>query len=128
MFGDSVYRYFPLLPQLYHNRVPALIVTKETPDKDVLSLELWQSDANIAGVSDPLWLGAVHYNPKLPRIFAFHKPKKRAKFFGAVDLLTQDLSGFKLQRFVYPLAKKPEEVRDLNWNGELLLVSPKKQS
>jgi len=124
LFGDSVYRYFPLLPQLYHNRVPVLIVTKAIEDNNVLSLELWQSDINIDGNTSPLWLGAVHYNPKMPRIFAFHKPKSRTKFFGAVDLLRKDLSGFKLQEFEYALSEQPEEVRELNWNGKLLLISP----
>jgi len=125
LFGDSIYRYFPLLPQLYHNRVPVLVMTKEI-NGNILSLELWQSDISVENITVPLWLGAVHYNQKLPRIFALHKPKNRTKFVGAVDWLIKDLSGLELRQLNYQLEQQPQEVRELNWNGDLLLIFSKK--
>lgn len=123
LFGDSIYRYFPLLPQLYHNRPPVLVLTKKVKGKDtILILELWQSDISLTDVAMPLWLGAVHYNQKLPRIFALHKPRNHTKFVGATDRLINDLNGFATLPVNYDFEQQAQGVRDLYWDGELLLI------
>jgi|GEM_PF-21831 len=80
--GNAATGYLPLLPQLYHNRPMALLMTKEVKQSYhnhvILVLRLWQSDIvifrsdnevvagkehkkNTINNNLPLWLGTVDY-------------------------------------------------------------------
>jgi membrane protein DedA with SNARE-associated domain/membrane-associated phospholipid phosphatase len=153
--GDDVMSHLALVPQLYHNHPPILVMTKATlKDKTALVLRLWSSDiemasgvagSNIAATSDtinpnasssaqPLWLGVIDYHYAVPPLIKFpyhlknNEPvnKKTKGFIGATKMLNKTLPGFQHQEVEIPLGKQPAEMQQLNWDGKLFLVKPVK--
>ena len=50
----------PLLPPLYHNRAPSLLMTKSNSDNHYTNvLFLWQADVEFTNTQLPLWIGTV---------------------------------------------------------------------
>lgn len=120
---SSVSHHFPLLPQLYHNRSPVLILTKATTDNNVLLiLTLWQSDILFVGNEIPLWLGSIEFHRASPKVFSLHR-KNKAPFVGATDLLQRYLQKFHWQQVIYPVRQQPIAMHDLRWDGKLLLIN-----
>jgi len=117
----------PILTQLYNNHPETLLMTKKMPDnKTVILLRLW--DANIAFNNSPysIWIGVVdYYQPPEKLLNNFKKDKQRQKkFTGAVDKLEPYLHTFHWRKIKLVPEAQPEEMRPLNWNGELLLIEP----
>lgn len=125
--GDSAEGHLPLMPKLYHNKPPALVMTKSTDKIDtILVLSLWQSDIQITDSNLPLWLGVISYNKLQPFSLTMYSKKNKAKFIGATEKLMSDLHDFQYQEVIYPVDKQPIEMRSLNWDGTVFLISPRK--
>ncbi len=66
-----------LLPQLYNNKVPTLIMTyKDIRSKLILELRIWESNYNLTESNKPLWIGSIH--PSAPKN---HKHSKEPGYF-----------------------------------------------
>lgn len=113
----------PLLPQLYHNKYPGLLMTKEIAhSKQAIILRLWQSNIKIKNTTTPLWLGIVSYRHKHHKWFVLSKIYAKKTFLGATDEFLASLAGFRWKEIFYPLDKQPKAMRKLHWDGKLLLV------
>lgn len=124
LLDGNVYSHLSLLPQLYHNQSPALIMTKFTDREDtLLILQLWKSDLIVQGEQLPLWLGVINYSRESPRILGFYH--KHNKFIGATEELAGDLGKFHWTKQIYPNAMQPEIMTKLHWDGEVFVITPK---
>ncbi len=124
----SVVSHLTIFPQLYQNRRVALLFTKETKrEKEILILRLWSSGIDLKDSDFPLWIGTVEYHYSMPGIFSFKHPKGPHLFNGAAEFLSRHLekNKFFLWKKHYPLAKQPPEMRELNWDGKLLIIKAK---
>lgn len=129
LVGDQMLRHLPLLPSLYHNKPPVLLLTKDTAEKDtILILRLWQSDITIKNNGGRTFLlGEVNFSKEPPKLLHFPRKsvkgdKTKGKFLGATENLLEDLRGLHYQQITYPLTMQPREMQDLNWNGKVLLI------
>ncbi len=113
----------PLLPQTYQNDYPALLMTKDIAGgKQAIILRLWRSHITIADAKAPFWLGVVNYQTPYHKWATIRKIYGHRKFLGAVDEFIPYITGFKWQRFAYPVALQPSKLHKLHWNGKLLLI------
>lgn len=121
---DSVYHHFPLFPQLYSDKPPAMFLIKDTDeDNAILMLRLWRSNCSFTDSTFPLWIGTIEYHVASPKIFSLHKHKV---FIGATDHLINFLSGFAWKQLIHLEEKQPPEIQALHWDGKLLLIWNKK--
>lgn len=117
---DKKSAHLPLLPMLYHNRVPTLLmIKKQNQGQSVVMLRLWQSDIAVNGGEIPFWLGTVNYYQPPAKLLSL---PKHAQFQDAIDALTADLKGFRFRLLMIPPKQQPAEMSELNWDGKLLLV------
>lgn len=113
----------PLLPQVYHNQYPVLLMTKDIgKDKQAIILRLWKSNIIVKNTSAPLWLGIVNYRLPYHKWFTIRKIYGRKKFLGATDEFIPYLKDFKWQEIIYSRNKQPKGIQKLHWNGKLLLI------
>jgi membrane-associated phospholipid phosphatase len=126
--GDNVATYLPLLPQLYHDQPIALLMTKKSEGDDtIIILRLWKSGIDVKASKYTLWLGAVDYNKHTGKKILGILPKRdkhMPRFASAVSELGNNLPGFKYKKIIYPEAKLPKEMHDLDWDREILMVRP----
>lgn len=111
----------PILPMLYHNRSPILIMTKYQNDNDpVLILRLWDSDIRIANDTTPLYIGSVNFYEPPQKILSL--PKKNAEqFYSIVEVFTPDLKNFTWKQI--PVTQPiPTDIDYLHWDKQLLLI------
>lgn len=128
LLGNSIISQLPLLPQLFHNKPAVLVLTRTTNNPEIyLLLQLWESDITIADSKIPLWIGVLNYHKLESKILSLHyNHKKDAKFYGATEEFIPFLKNYKLFQMIYPLENQPLEIQDLNWNGKVILIMPKK--
>lgn len=116
----------PLLPQLYLERRPALIMTKLIkPDNLLLVLRLWDAKTTFSDSQLSLWLGTVRYDYHLERAVSYKYPNQHIPAsIPAIQLLSSDLSGFAWKTVAYPQVPIMDDVENNDWNGYVLLVKP----
>jgi len=118
-----------VFPQLYQNKKMALSLTKKTASDGTISiLRLWSSNIDLKDSKLPLWIGVVEYrHTETATVFSLSKLKDKPVFNGATEFLSSYLGkGFYLWKKDYLLEQQPVEMRQLNWNGELLVIREKK--
>jgi membrane protein DedA with SNARE-associated domain/membrane-associated phospholipid phosphatase len=104
-----------LLTDLYHDRPPALLMTKELKNNDgAITLKLWSSDTKIRGTDQSLLVGTVSYH---------YKAKTKKIFFGATKQFISYLEDFSWHQHNYPIAKQPANIANLHWDGDVLLIT-----
>ena len=120
--------YLPILPQLYHNQYPRLLMTKqlaiENGDKEnkwLMVLRLWEADTQIQKSSSPLWFGVVSYYQAPSKLLT--KLQQKTQFFlGATDELLPYLKNYRIKRVHYSIDQQPPETQFLHWDGKTLLI------
>jgi hypothetical protein len=111
-----------VLPQLYHNRRPVLVLTKPTKQHDIaLILSLWESDIKISRSKVPFYLGTVYYHKAVPKRLQL---AKHGDFIGGTQGLVKYLQSFSWQQLTYLVNAQPAEMHGLNWSGKVLLIWP----
>ena len=117
-------RKLSLLPQLYQNRCPALLMTKQFSNKKQgIILQLWKSNIKVRGHKNPLWVGVIKYHHAPYKLLTAKKPYNiRRFFFGATKELVPYLTKYQWHEFVYSREEQPKVMRKLHWNGKILLV------
>ncbi len=125
---NSVISHLTIFPQLYHNNKSVLLYIKNTKQYGrVLILRLWPADIDLKGSTAPLWIGTVEYHYATPIAISLRRAHKHYPFIGATEFLAKELAakGFSLWSKYYPPAKQPPEMRDLRWDGKLLILQSK---
>lgn len=119
--------HLPVLPWLYQNQPPVLLMTK--PDANMggfpLYFMLWKSNITLEDSQQTLWVGSVHY--------AIPHPDKKSASLSADEV--QNLYDNAMRHFTQALknhmdwkiwtisaSQQPPVMWSLNWNGKLLLV------
>jgi len=120
--------YLPILPQLYHNQYPSLLMIKPLADKSdnqkdqwILVLRLWKADTQIKKSSTPLWYGVISYYDAPSKLSMKLHPKNDF-FLGATDKLMPYAKHFNFKQINYPREQQPPETQYLHWDGKLLLI------
>lgn len=113
----------PLIPALYHNRTPVLLLTKSLgDDQPIVMLRLWQSDIIVDSGRTPLWLGTVsYYQPPTKLITLRNAQKNLLEFIEPNDALKPDLTDFIWRELIIPPQQAPV-VQKIFWDGKVLLI------
>jgi membrane protein DedA with SNARE-associated domain/membrane-associated phospholipid phosphatase len=110
----------PILPMLYHDRAPALLMLKQQQQgQPFIMLRLWYSDVAMNGGQIPFWLGTVNYYQPPAKLLSL---PKHAQFQDAISSLTADLKHFHFRLLMISPSQQPPEMSDLHWDGKLLLI------
>lgn len=127
LLGNSLLSQMPLLPQLYHNKPAILVMTKTINNSDnYLLLQFWESDIILTDSKLPLYLGVIAYRKLETRFLSLHhNHQKTIEFYGAIAGLSPLEKNYKVTQLTYPLATLPPEIKDLNWDGKIILITPK---
>lgn len=122
--------HLPVLPALYQNQSPVLLMTKSDTDPNQLPLYfvLWKSNVTIPDSQYPLWIGSVHYY--MPRIHKdatqLSKADVHQRYAKAMHVFIADLNNeVEKKAWKIPQFEEPPIMLPLHWNGELLLVRPR---
>ena len=119
-----------VFPQLYHNKKIALSLTKSTNNDGITSvLRLWPSDVDLKDSKLPLWIGSIEYRhiDDASNMFSLNRFKNKHKFVGATGFLSKYLAkDFYMKKKNYSLKQQPVEMKQLNWDGKLLVIRSKK--
>lgn len=114
--------HLPIIPQLYQNKAPVMLMTKTIDGNKQLIFQLWKSNVTIVDNDNPLWVGNISfYTPvKSEQKIDFEKSKYIAN--GAIEKIIPDLKGFTWQIWQIPLSQTPVVIKHLNWHGQILLI------
>lgn len=116
-------RRLPLLPQLYHNRTPALLMTKLNHQNryDVV-LYLWQSDIELIDQNTPLWIGTLleYEDPHQSILHPTRLPK--STFTDVLPILIKDIDKEKINLFQISKRQYSSAPRLKGWDGKILQV------
>jgi membrane protein DedA with SNARE-associated domain/membrane-associated phospholipid phosphatase len=125
-FDSAAIYHLPILPQLYQNKPPVLLLTKKTSkDGVVLVLHLWSSNITLSDVKKPLWIGAVKYYSHYNKGLSLESFRQKHNFVGATKTLTTYLNDFGWKEIVYSKTRQPLEMSGLHWNGKSLVIQSK---
>lgn len=146
LLGNSVISHMPLLPQLYHNKPALLILTKITSNNEgFYALQLWDADISVINnkmhlnINDQtisqsenlkLYLGDISFHKLEPRELKpkdllHHNHNTILELYNTTEGLNSLTKNYQLQKLNYPLTELPIEIRDLNWDGKIILILPK---
>ncbi len=112
------------LPALYKHEKPQLTMIKYVPShEEILVLRLWQSAILFSDTQKKLWIGSIYLQFPPPNLLSFHH---EALFsFIIKNKMTQilgNLGSRKSKVIVIPMEQQPPRIRELNWNGEILII------
>jgi membrane protein DedA with SNARE-associated domain/membrane-associated phospholipid phosphatase len=110
------HRSIHLLPALFQNKPPILLLKKEAREYNLL-LTLWQSKIMLTNYTEPLIIGNLHRSPKRP------KQKTKLIYTDINKDLVPDLQQFKW-KIVTVTRHIPISLQELHWNGEILQIIP----
>lgn len=114
----------PLIPMLYHDRPPALLMTKTTGrNQPILMLRLWVSDVKFQNSQQPIWLGTINYYRAPERWISFKK--QLPEYVNATQALVPYLTPFTWRLLELTPEQQPKEMQHLKWDGKLLLIQTK---
>ena len=121
--------YMPLLPLLYRDYKPVLILIKTLPNTNtILELYLWPSDTTIKENVTPLWIGVVKYQIGPKHLWDMN-PKFILRFQEnpALNFLLKDIQGLNKKNNQQKVVQvKPNTssryLRRLEWDGRIVLI------
>jgi len=113
--------YLPLLPQLYYNQNPVLLMTRKTNDsKRIIVIRLWPSNTTFKNINTPLWIGTTTYQLPTARWLTLHRKKTATQ--SAIDALTPLLKKGTWHILTIPKDQQSTKLQALHWNSKLLLI------
>ena len=112
----------PLLPMLYHNHSPVLVLIKDMGEgQPIIIFRLWQSDMIVDSNKTPLWFGMINYYEPPAKLISIRK----MPFVDAIPALLPDITEFETKRLQVPANILPHELDRLIWDGKILLIRQK---
>jgi membrane protein DedA with SNARE-associated domain/membrane-associated phospholipid phosphatase len=121
-------RRLPLLPQLYHNHAPALLMTKlNQKNRYEWVLYLWASDIQFIDSPTPLWIGTLKkYENPHEKLFHLSAKDNSASNVDALPAVLDNTHILKTTIVISPAEKHANTQRPLQWNGKILQLSQPK--
>lgn len=116
--------HLPLFPWLYRHQPPTLIMIKHIKgSQTIFEIRLWQSFLKFTDSKKPLWIGAVNLQMPLHKLLTLeHHHPISFKSMDAIKKLANSISKHEVKIIQIPVSQQPKKVRQLEWNGELLVV------
>ena len=114
----------PVFPWLYHDQMPVLIMIKHIPmQKRIIELHLWNSDIHFSGQKEPLWIGTIDIRIP-PKVLLSIKDQTTISLMGngGLDDLYNDMPNCERKYTDPSKTLIPNEIKALNWNGQILLI------
>ena len=94
VLGANKPQQLPIMPHLYRNQRPKLILSLQTtPQSPLLILRLWQSGLKFSDNKNPLWLGSIHYKITWHHYWLRRHQREYAKVTPAIPILRKNLAG-----------------------------------
>lgn len=114
----------PVLPQLYLDTRPTLVMTKPLAPHTLLVLSLWDAHTMFSDSDMPLWLGNVtYYHSWQTGLFHLHPREVAIPTQSAIAALAQDLQNYTWKQVSYEPSIQMN-AQDLWWDGQVLLIQP----
>ena len=114
----------PLMPWLYQNQPPALIMTKPTDNPNThIEIRLWHSHTRILHTPKPLWVGAINYrtiNTKKLIQNSYSETHYQYQKKSVLNILTQILKPKSYHILTQPKNKKIKYQND--WNHNVIII------
>lgn len=117
-------RRLPLLPPLYHNRPPALIMTKPsmTNHYDIV-LYLWVSDIHLTNSTSPLWIGTLkQYEDPHKKLLQINSKSDYSVYRKVLPTLLNDTRTLQTKEITAPIENGPEATGSTEIQPTLLLL------
>ncbi len=119
-------QHLPLLPALYQNRGPVLLLTKFDKNHQQLNLMLWTSNVILLNNSlHTLLLGNIAYYTPRPHEKsdqALNPQQLSILYEKALEQLMTDLKTQQFKIVQVPLNLPSSEMKALHWDGRILLI------
>lgn len=123
--------HMPLFPLQYLNKPPRLIMIKHIKDRNmILELRLWHTNVEFIDTNIPLWIGTINYHLPPHKLLSIHK-RSHAIVFSSPEIINQlekNLVNYDFKIFTISKTLQPEKIKALNWDGEILIIKPKRLS
>jgi membrane protein DedA with SNARE-associated domain len=118
---------FPLLPGLFHNRNPELLMTKSSGENQpILVLRFWLSDVLVKDDNSPLWVGEIQYYIPAPKLLHRQSHQQKVEELqNTIEALTPVLKDFQWHIILIPVNTQPPVIQHLHWDGKVLLIKDK---
>jgi len=114
----------PVIPQLYLDQRPVLMMTKTIDKNSLLILTLWDSKTRFSDSELPLWLGNISYfHIWETGYFHLHPPLVVLPALPPISVLEKDLSAYAWKQLSYPLSSQKDFAK-LKWDGQVVLLKP----
>lgn len=123
-FGSLAPEYhMPLLPQLFQNEKPTLLMIKEISNKNLIECRLWPSNLHLTDSHVRLWVGTVEYHTAPKAAFAIKRlHRSRYEVDHAASRMQEDLNNWQTQERYLQGISIPPTITPLNWSGKVLIV------
>lgn len=113
-----------ILPVLYLHQKPIITMIQYLPNHEgIFVLRLWRSAILLSDNQKTLWVGSLYLQfPPLKWLSLHHgSPLSFMIKNNLLDLLG-NLKQKKSKIIVIPAQEQPQKIRNLNWNGEILVI------
>ncbi|HVV69783.1 MAG TPA: VTT domain-containing protein [Gammaproteobacteria bacterium] len=115
-------QHLPVLPTLYQNRAPALVLTKTDSQNRQINLAIWKSNVTLLDNNETLWLGSIYYYKPRHTMSTLSPDQIEQLYQNATQQLIASLQGYQWKTIVLDPRQQPPVMRDLYWDGVLLLI------
>ena len=119
----------PLMPWLYQNQPPALIMTKPTDNPNThIEIRLWHSHTRILHTPKSLWVGAINYrtiNTKKLIQNSYSETHYQYQKKSVLNILTQILQPKSYRILTQPKNKNKKIKYQNDWNHQVIIISLK---
>jgi len=119
----------PLLPKLYLDRTPVLVMTKIIDDpKRLVVLRLWDAYLTLEPINVPLWVGTVsiHKSNDVKLKEGERKILYLRSEMKALEILQTDLKGFRTKELINYDVVCPEDIKPEDCRERILMIRPNK--
>jgi membrane protein DedA with SNARE-associated domain/membrane-associated phospholipid phosphatase len=117
----------PVLPQLYLEQRPVLVMSKELSPHTLIVLSLWDAHTMFTDSDLPLWLGNItYYHSWQTGFFHLHPRDIILPQQSVVASLIGDLQNYTWKQISYNPLPQQNGQRSW-WDGQLLMIQPTKE-
>lgn len=116
----------PLLPELYLDKKPVLVMSKNIKPGILLVLRLWDAKTTFSDSNLPLWMGTISYDHAYAKEFMRHHRLNHLDLSTqpAIQKLVTDLTEYTWEMIPYPQIPIINSIGDIDWTGYVILIKP----
>ncbi len=115
-------QHVPVLPTLYQNQAPELLLTKLDYQNRQINLMFWKSNVTLLDNNQTLWLGSIYYYKPRHTMASLSPEQIEQLYKNATQQLIASLPGYQWKTLTLNPSRQPLLMQDLHWDGILLLV------